>query len=1316
MKKYLTIIACIILSLKFSNAQSVVISEYMNIPGNADGEWTELIVLDDYVDITGWKIRDNSDAESWRSGVTFKNINLWKSVSRGTIIVINHRYSGLQLDADGSDGYIEVTAADPNYFDIPADFESGGSLSINQQNDMIQLLDANGNNVHTLGHSSQSGSPWTDFQAIIGPKIMYNGNLANSASLRVFPGNSINDYLVGFDQNKLYTVANNSSSKGQPNKRLASDQQSNYEFWQSLRQPDWDVSKFSTNVEYFQGNIKITWEGFGSRIFDPSEGFMIVRIPVNQQADYKEPIDSKIYNVGDFVENGSGKVVGVISYLEYLMNEFSFVDLDFQQNAECDQSFFYRIYYYRYGKDFQQKDGSPETGRGRAYNPNPLSTKSILKQLPEKPKISTKNNRTEFCEDEDIELICSVAPSTENSLQWILDGTPIPGATTKTYKPTKAGQYVVKITNINSKCENLSDIFQITILPKPKAKLYQVTKNGKIPILRDTTFYVCKDEDPRFDFPVLELEGGNRLEWYFNDKLKNEEVDHPQTVAVQKGSYYGLVKNGECVDKTPTVFIEHIQYFFDINPNPLLLDADDNPTGEVTITNNSNVDVIISDPQKFKITNPAFSLVDVSFPLIIKKNQSIKVKINYQRTQNGKDETYILMVLDCFQAFRINLTGIKKAPGVADVVAFPSEFGFGIIPDCQLDSLTKKVTIKSVGTLPVKILNTIHSANVAINENLPSVLTENESLDINFKVINPSEGSYIEKIYIPYESVESNPKRDTLKIEFKYQIVHPRLIFSSQNKIPIPTCSDSAIFELEIENPTDLPLEITNNFKSPKVQIDYPVLPINLKAKEKVKLKILAISNFNDLINDVLIFSPCDNDTTITFELEKSNISIQIESNNHDFGVVPFCKNGMYPIKFNTKINVKGGTVKLKQIKGNNNFKVNINIDELIKDIYTLEFEYNGKNPGIFTDSIKLVFEPCDVTKELILTGMSVEPKIEVDPPNIVFGNVNYSQEYTQSINFRNLSPFALDFTFQTNNLEFKSSEYKLKIDAEKSGVLQITFKSDIPNTIFNDTLYIYTEPCAEIIARIPLQARTLSNFSSGIISIDLPEIISGQVADVIQIPIIHRTKNLNISKAGITQLKYYFSYNGLQLYPDNISPHNPTWKNIVETAILSEEEMGRATLLIKFKSNIDSTQSIDFNLGMLMLQTNKTTNPFKIDSVQVVSGGDIAFELDSMRIQTLENCRLSQRNIIFDNSEFIPKIEYKNDKINIEFHTPINGDVDISIYSSNGELLQNNSFSQVQHGTYQTQIDVSKYQSGVYFIEIRTPMGRFTKKIIIIR
>lgn len=101
MKKILNIF----LGLLFVNfvlfAQKVVVSEYYNVTGDPLGEWTELLVIEDNVDLVGFTLRDNAGStpppSQWTGGIRFKNHPLWRNLRAGTIIVINHRYSPIKV-------------------------------------------------------------------------------------------------------------------------------------------------------------------------------------------------------------------------------------------------------------------------------------------------------------------------------------------------------------------------------------------------------------------------------------------------------------------------------------------------------------------------------------------------------------------------------------------------------------------------------------------------------------------------------------------------------------------------------------------------------------------------------------------------------------------------------------------------------------------------------------------------------------------------------------------------------------------------------------------------------------------------------------------------------------------------------------------------------------------------------------------------------------------------------------------------------------------------------------------------------------------
>ena len=90
---FLIVLFCVV-GMIFTNslhAQYVVISEYQNISSIPEGEYTELLIVVDKVDLVGYTLRDNSGSGDWQGGVRFRDIPLWKNLRMGTVIVIGHR-------------------------------------------------------------------------------------------------------------------------------------------------------------------------------------------------------------------------------------------------------------------------------------------------------------------------------------------------------------------------------------------------------------------------------------------------------------------------------------------------------------------------------------------------------------------------------------------------------------------------------------------------------------------------------------------------------------------------------------------------------------------------------------------------------------------------------------------------------------------------------------------------------------------------------------------------------------------------------------------------------------------------------------------------------------------------------------------------------------------------------------------------------------------------------------------------------------------------------------------------------------------------
>lgn len=1317
MKKLITIYLFFLAFIFPSYSQVAVISEYMNQSGTPDGEWTEILILENNVNLSDFVLRDNSDSGSWRPDTRFKKIPLWSNLQKGTIIVIMHRSTGTVLDVNPADGYIEVAASDPLYFDTPPNWDADGALSINQNNDMIQLLDASGNNVHTLGHtSSTSSNPYAVFQALSGPKLMYNGSLSNGSSLRVYPGATINDYEMGFDNSKKYTVANNSFSKGFPNANVGSTN-TNHLFWRTLRQPEWYNPNANTTITNLGNSVKITWNPAATTM-NSNEGYLILRIPANLRSAAQKPVDGKVYNKGEFL--GSAQVVGEI----YNLNKSEFIDNSFT-DAECGQDYFYQIYAFRYNADDQGKDFLPENGRGRSYNEDDFAeTSNVAKPTPSKPVISTLGGRTTFCEGEDITIELLGSYTADVTFQWYKDGTPIPGEIGTKLKVKQNGQYYLVVKNLTSLCENTSETVFIDILPAPKATLFIVEKDKSIQVTKDTIIYVCKDADPSYDYPRLNLQGASSnsvREWYFDGKLKNEETNKVETIAVQKGSYFGVIRNGICADSTPKVMIDYFSFDFRFTPSPAVFDADDSPIQTITIENRSNVDMTLLESY---FTLPAgFSFVNTTFPILIPKNKTQQIQILYTRTTPGVDNGKLYLNLICSKFFKLDLQGVKKAPGTADLLSMPDTLNFGIITTCDAQNgFSKDISIKSIGTIISTIYNPILSGKINLqNGNFPINLSPDSVITFNFTCTETNPGIYSGNILIPFESFEKNPKKDTLQLPWELEIIQPKLDFNNILNVSIATCSDTAYQVLDVTNNTKLPITITNNFINSNYISILNTLPFTIapNSKETIQLRIVSNSNFN--LDDTLEYSPCDIKDVIHINAEKKNISITQENNEIDFGVVPACKNTSYENLITTNLDVEGGSAVVKSILFEGPFSTDLNVNDIITGKKNIKFIFQGNQLGNITGKVTITFDPCDYVVVYNIKAQGVEPTIVTDPDSIDYGVLPINTLTNKTFKIKNTSPFNIEISLTIDNKpEFSfnpSITNPVLLTPNEEKTFSVDFISSVENSKFQANISVAVNLCSTNIS-IPLTASTLSNIKMGTIVIDMPTEITGKIGETINLPIKIIPKDFELKDIDLQRIKYYFSYNGLLLYPKNAKPLNMnSWLNN-SSVVLSENTMNTSLLDVTLNNQTYPTNNnwLDIDLQVLLLQSNITQSTLKLDSLILVSSAKISVENDSTIINVPKQCELENRNIVFDQTDQVPIIHNNNDLLDIKFKTIADGDVSITLINSFGEIVQTQTYENVRYGEYKTEIDLSKLQNGVYILEIKTPTGKFSKKIIILR
>jgi len=1308
MKRYILILSILIItSLNSVFGQIAVISEYFNRTATPEGEWTEILITSDNVNLVGCTLRDNSESGDWQGGVRFKDIPLWQNLRKGTIIVVWHRASSSIKDINPADGYLEVNAEDPDLFEkrlFSAPSWGVAVLNIGQNIDIIQLLDASDNNIHSLGHSNAGET--TAMSSITNHRIFHNGAISGDTyGIRVLPGRNIDEYNKGWDENNQYTEESQNVSKGLPNTNTLYPNE-NQLFWQSLRQPKWSSYKTGVSVKVVGSDAQIEWTP-ANYTMDAVEGYLILRIPTKDLAIAPMPIDGKIYHTGDMI--GTAKVVGVIYYL----NQNQFIDTDFK-NAECGQSYVYRIYAFRFGKDDQNMDIVPENERGRIYNTSQFAqTDSIDRPKPPKPVIKSKEDRNDFCETEDVYIDLIGNYTADLTFQWYYNGAPIQGETGSHLIVHQSGLYQIIAKNINTQCETASDIIKIQILPKPNAELFIKRNDSLFPVLKDTIIYVCR-EDGRL-YPHLIIQGGDSIEWYFDNRLKTEEINKYETIADQRGTYYGVVLNGICTDSTPkiTILYYNVNLVFDKTELNFIVGSKSRDT--LLITNKPNAELYLNNSN---FTLPSgIDIINITFPILIKKDSSIKIEFQFSTTL----EAYfyrvekILISTVCSRSFDISATMINPGPQTLMIIPIPDTLDFGIFATCEFEkNKIQTLTLRSIGNLQAKVTSIeFPMSNIKIGANLPFIIDSNSNYNIDLQILDASPKTFNGEIKIIFESIESNPKTDTVIVYYKGEIVKPDLIFDNNLIFAIPTCSDTAYFTSTINNPTNLEIRIETQPSNSQLFIED--MPVILAPHESKPVIFQLISGTSVNFDDKIIAQPCNLEKAIKITANKSNITINAKSIKFDFGDVAICDDSS-----NIRdliLQITGGEVRIKDIDISSDFSINAKIGDTYFGDTTLKLKYIGNKIGLNTGKLKLTFSPCDMVVELDLIANGIQPEIAISPENILdFGDIMKGTIATRSITIKNMTNLTLSINIPISSNKFSiDNNIQLPIILKGNEEKEIAFTYFNPNPKEYDTLTfnINIQPC-NLFIPYKLIAHSIENDYTHLIQIDLPDKIEGKPGDWVNIPVHFIPYQFSLNDIDINSIKIDFEYNGKILFCKSITSLN---NELESNAIFKVGEVNPNLFTVSIDSiphpNPSGENWINFTITAQILQGDTLQGSFKVKDAIIQSQQHIEVANDSSTINITGDCLIESRRIIVGSPSQAEIILLPNQTIQTKIHLTVNTDLALEIYNINGILIKGKNYYSLKYGDYDIYTDINDLMDGIYFIKISSADLIKVEKII---
>ena len=1128
--------------------QSVVISEYFN-SNLARNEWTELLIIEDNIDLSGWTLRDNSGSSgipnSWQGGVRFRNHPLWRNLRAGTIIVINHRRNSIyNNDMNKSDGYIEVEAENTELFekrcfdcDTATDWIYK-ALSIAQTSDIIQLLDNQDRHVHALAHIPVA--PKGDYLGITGPKVCRNGSVQNNSSVRIVPGSNLAAYNSGYGNTEVDESTLN-ITKGKPNNSVNS-QNENQLFWRKVRQPEWIAPTLF--IQIYSNQNYLEWSPMVDSYSDDNlSGYLITRAPIEALNSFQNPEDGKIYTVGDSL--GSGVVIGVIENSSII----NFYD-NFSQR--CGTSFIYRVFAFRFKKDDFGEDTNPLFSRGRNYNETDFAQGLSIKNFPEKVKF--KINKWEICKGDSFHLFIDI-PYDYKELLWFSNDFLINKDGKSDIIIKDDGNYYCKVINEYG-CEANSDTFQLIMKPSPENKLFV---NGNI-ILKDTLISKC-----RSDILTLTVLDENEIEWFHNENLILQKITNLQ--ADLEGIYYAVLKNKDgCSLRTYNVEVMNIKDSFQVIPKTLefTLFPDENYQDKIISIKNLSKNIL----NITNITDFPDIVVNPAPPFHIAPEEVKELKVRFQPTMRSEFSAELILSSLCGfnDTLMINakfkdssLYCSKNLVDCGSLIACYKQGTIGVFQVCNPTS-RDAIIYEPFTEAPFSYRSLV----------FPYILKANSRVDVGFSFHPDTIGIFRSKMIIPFSI---NNKSDTLIVDLIGENLLPEVEISP-DYVELPQmfdCDSSRDAIINITNKSKFAIYPEVNYLDPHLSISG--LPDTLMPGESMELRVnVNIKSEIDTLFPVdLLINPCEIIYKLNLKVKKKNISVSFEQDTIDFGSVVFCGEPIYikktmKLKINNLDSARKFSVKFTDIIGS--FKSNLYNGKEISDDEEIIIFFNPDVDGDFFGRIKFLMEPCNIEKTIYLKGRRISPNVKIVEKFIDFGNVQVG-----SSSYKNLKI--------VNN-----GEMEIKIDRISTPVNPFGFYN------FNINLPIIIQPRTELTIEL-LYSPIAKGLDTSQIEIDIIEpcqwkekiFLSGKsffgdtlrfgmfiphlkakAGEDITIPIhISIPKESDIQCLDAYEIKFDICYNPTLFIPTNVLKGDIIDSNQIKSIEFKEKVIGRSSLDIVF-------------------------------------------------------------------------------------------------------------------------------------------------------
>lgn len=1296
---------CLFLFVSKMQSQEIVINEYSNF----DKGWVELVVVQDNLDIRNYELRDNVNnnkvSDAWAGGVKFKSIALWSRLRAGTVIVINSRGAS-SIDTDPSDGYLELSAEDVALFDkkvyssFPANQWPNIALVYESESDIVQILNAAGQNVHSFANLDNTNGS-TNFKKglykdIVGAKIAHNSNKNSSFCIAMVPGARINDFSLSGDAfdsgNSLTHSFGIVDSKGTANLNSSMTPSNNYIFWRKLREPKWidPVVKFTT----YLGKITLTWNKMEDDFSDDGmSGYIVIRIKESDLATLTPPQDGMEYKVGQSM--GLGLVIAIA-------NKSNTLNVEDLNAAECGISYIYRVYPFRF-KNPANKNFTVEQGIGIDYNTANDSYAEVraLRKLPSAVRIVVEKNKQTLCSNDTITLSTNLIDSKKYKFRWTKNGITIGQQgdygkydSIDVYAP---GDYQVEIENEEG-CKIKSNIEPINVIANPDAT---IRDSKGFPFTKDTTILLCTGE--KF---VLQTSTSANKAWYKNTDIINT---NDYNISINSNGVYKLIANynQKCYDTSANITIKYVDYNLSFDKQTLKFFITGTETFDIQtleITNDTDEEIIL-DKSNF-IFNPEgdYTIQNV-FPIKIPAKGKYLLNIKFFATLLNTLITCDLTIqTPCGKSYLVKLEGTKfKGNGRLDFSENKIDFGYFSI--CQRDTVQRTLTIFNNSNEDMTITSTSPTLPFELlTNNFPLTLKQNSSTDFKVQIKSPATvATYKDSLLI---NVKTATLDSTVRIllfaetdDEKFQILKNDLIFPD-----LTGCQFSYLDSFAVRNLSKVPIRIKDN--NPESIFTIQNLPQNIDAGKTatvyVEFKPSSSSTFS-LVKQILSEN-CKVLNTINFQGRKNGELLFVDKDTVNFDTLYICDNKPYTFEKTLNLSFASNDGSMATI---DSFHIDLpfSTDDIkqgdsFNGVKNVSVKFPKQIAGDYEGKLYIKSQPCNVERIIILKAVQIDLDKLQSTFNSTIGVIETFETKTSAIQLNLNNVFASDIlvkSFTQDNSNFKLlNTVPMTLIANNQHLFEFEYLS---NKIGKDSVeftFTISKPC-DLIFKVKIIVN--NNYDpSKIAKINFKKISNLDVIASRNYQIKYNLESLGqikLDDIAIDSLKMNISYERNAFIINSISSSN------FSTFVLNDNQNGKFQLTMK---NIDNSKidkaELAFDIHTLWLPGS--TSLFTIDSIQSFADPRLKIENDKDIIITQSLYCPLDSNMKFDGVaklNFSANFINKENAILLDYDVITDDKIEITIWDvlgNNLAVLQNSS---KETGNYSEKINIESLPNGIYFL-----------------